>query len=80
MHLLLAYKIDQETTELIEQLIEHHEEKLRKKNGDKYYSEMDKYFVKEVEIPYVTFLKKLNVWNTIRSLALETDPINIGFS
>lgn len=43
-------------------------------------SEIDKYLVQEVEIPYLTFLKKLNVWNTIRSMGIETDPINLGFS
>ena len=41
---------------------------------------MDKYLVKEVELPYLIFFKKLSVWATIRSLALDDDPINIGFS
>lgn len=31
---------------------------------------MDTYFKKEVEVPYVTFLKKLNFWKMIEMSSL----------
>ena len=80
MHLLLSEKISSETSEFIEHLIEGNEEKLKKKKENGSLSEVNFYLLKEVELPYVSFLKKLNVWMTIKRLSLETDPINIGFS
>lgn len=41
---------------------------------------LEKYFIKEVEGPYLNFLKKLNFWLIIRNSSLECDPVNIGFS
>ena len=43
-------------------------------------SEEDKYFINEVELPYISFLKKLTFWSMINSSALEVHPVNIGFS
>lgn len=43
-------------------------------------SDTEHYFQKEFELPYISFLKKLDIWKNNDLTTLETDEISLGFS
>jgi hypothetical protein len=80
VHMLLTQKLSDDISMEVERLIEQHENKMKRATEGFHLSERDIYFTKEVELPYIAFLKKLAIWKMLNSLTLETDPVSIGFS
>lgn len=80
INIILSAKINHETKLQLETLFEDVEDRLKRKINSKGLTALEKYLLNEFELPYLTFLKKLNFWLMIRNSSLESDSINLGFS